>query len=263
MIAEAAPGVTVAYDDRGAGEPALLLLTGWCSNRARWAEVAALAAERRRVVSFEWRGHGESTPTPGDFGVDEMLDDALAVIEASGVGSFVPCAASHSGWVAIELYRRMAQRVPKLVHADWMVLEPPEPYMDVIRMLQSEDTWPAARDKLFEIWQAGVNSPPISAALEAMNRHDADMWMRSGRVIESSYVEHGSPLRALSELDSPPQVLHIYGQPPSDEYLDAQRRFAAAHDWFHVRRIDVRSHFAMIEAPGEVAEAIEEFVAHA
>ena len=46
MIAEAAPGVTVAYDDLGAGEPALLLLTGWCSNRARWAGVAALAAER-------------------------------------------------------------------------------------------------------------------------------------------------------------------------------------------------------------------------
>jgi pimeloyl-ACP methyl ester carboxylesterase len=212
-------------------------------------------------MSLEWRGHGDSAPAPSDFGVEEMLADALAVVEASGVDTFVPCAASHSGWVAIELYRRMPGRVPMLVHADWMVLEPPGPYMDVIRMLQSEDTWPAARDKLFEIWQADVDSPEIRAALDAMNVHSEDMWMRSGRVIEGSYVDHGSPLRALSEFDSPPPVLHIYGQPRSDEYLAAQHAFASEHDWFHVEQVSAHSHFSMIETPREVADAIERFVA--
>jgi pimeloyl-ACP methyl ester carboxylesterase len=259
-VANSADGVAVAYDDVGTGEPTLLVLTGWCSNRERWAPVVRILSERHRVVSFEWRGHGDSAPAPSDFGVDEMLVDALAVVEASGIDTFVPCAASHSGWVAIELYRRMPERVPMLVHADWMVLEPPAPYMDVIRMLQSPDTWPAARDKLFEIWQADVASPDIGGALEAMNVHDDDMWMRSGRVIERSYVEHGSPLRYLAELDSPPPVLHLYGQPRSEEYLAAQQAFAAEHDWFHVAQVSAHSHFSMIEAPREVAEAIERFV---
>src|SRR5919202_1529988 len=147
-----------------------------------------------------------------------------------------------------------------LVHTAGMVLEPPGPYIDVIRMLQSEDTWPAARDKLFEIWQGGVDSPDVRRALDAMNVHGDDMWMRSGRVIEGSYVEHGSPLRALSELDSPPPVLHLYGQPRSEEYLTAQQAFAAKHDWFHVEQVSAHSHFSMIETPREVAAAIERFV---
>jgi pimeloyl-ACP methyl ester carboxylesterase len=259
-VANSADGVAVAYDDVGNGEPALLVLTGWCSNRERWAPAVRILSERRRVVSFEWRGHGDSAPAPADFGVDEMLADALAVVDAAGLDTFVPCAASHSGWVAIELYRRMPERVPMLVHADWMVLEPPGPYMDVIRMLQSADTWPAARDKLFEIWQAGVDSPDIRRALDAMDVHGDDMWMRSGRVIEGSYVDHGSPLRALSELEAPPPVLHVYGQPRSEEYLSAQQAFAVEHDWFHVEQVSARSHFSMIEAPGEVADAIERFV---
>jgi pimeloyl-ACP methyl ester carboxylesterase len=251
--------VHIAYDDLGSGEPALLLLTGWCSSRARWARAAPLLAEHRRVVSFDWRGHGDSDPPPGDFGVAEMVDDALQVVSAAGIGSFVPCAASHSGWVAIELRRRMPDRIPALVHLDWMVTEPPDPYMAVLRGLQAPDGWPEARDTLFRIWRADVHEPPIDDAIAVMNRHGEEMWMRSGRVIESSYVEHGSPLRTLAALDPPPPTLHLYGQPPSDEYLEAQRGFAP---WFQVRRLDsVRSHFAMLEAPEEVARLVEAFVA--
>jgi pimeloyl-ACP methyl ester carboxylesterase len=252
----------IAYDDRGHGEPALLLMTGWCSNRERWEEASALAAHHRRVIRFDWRGHGQSAPAEADFGVAEMLSDALAVIDAAGLGSFVPCSASHSGWVAIELRRLLPERVRELILLDWMVTEPPEPYMQVIRQLKSEDEWPAARDILARIWRANVDSPQIQATLAEMRRHEADMWMRSGRVIERSYIEHGSPLRALGALDPPPPTLHLYGQPVNDEYLEAQQRFAEQNPWFSVRRLEgVRSHFAMIEAPGEVAAAIETFVA--
>jgi hypothetical protein len=163
--------------------------------------------------------------------------------------------------VAIELRRRMPDRVPALVHLDWMVTEPPERYMAVLRGLQTRDGWPEARDTLFRIWRADVREPPIDEAIAVMNRHGEDMWMRSGRVIESSYVEHGSPLRTLAALDPPPPALHVYGQPPADEYLAAQRAFAAEHPWFGVKRLDgVRSHFAMLEAPEAVAAAIEAFV---
>jgi hypothetical protein len=82
--------------------------------------------------------------------------------------------------------------------------------------------------------------------------------MRSGREIEASYRTHGSPLAAYAALDRRPRVLHVYGQPPGQEYLEAQQRFAREHEWFSVRRIDARTHFAMIEAPHDAAAAIEE-----
>ncbi len=191
-------------EDRGAGEPALLLLTGWCSSRGRWAQAAPLLARHRRVVSLDWRGHGDSEPAAGDFGTADMVQDALAVIEATGLETVIPCSASHSGWVAIELARRLGTRVPAIAHLDWLLVEPSEPYMALLRQLQTPDGWPQARDKLFEIWRADDDSAEVAEAITVMNRQGADMWMRSGREIEGEYRREGSPLRALAELDLAP-----------------------------------------------------------
>lgn len=255
-----ASGVGIEYDDRGSGEPALLFLTGWCSNKERWEKVADIESARRRVLGFDWRGHGGSDASPGDFGVEEMVEDALAVIDASGVETFVPCAASHSGWVAIEIRRRLGERVPGLFHADWMLAVPSTRYMEVIAQLDSEE-WPEARDTLFTIWAAGVDTPEVRRVLAVMAEHGEEMWRRSGREIGASYARGGSPLQAFSTLDPAVPVLHAYGQPQDPEYLELQRRFAAEHDWFSVLRLDATTHFAMIEAAPEVADAIEDFVA--
>jgi hypothetical protein len=161
--------------------------------------------------------------------------------------------------VAIELRRRLGKRVPAIVHLDWMVTEPSPAYMELIGELRSEQTWQGARDTLFEIWRGGVDSAQLEDALAVMRRQEAEMWMRSGREIEASYRRHGSPLRAFSAMGAPPKVKHVYGQPPAREYLGAQERFARDHGWFSVRRLDhVRTHFSMLEAPEEVAGAIDE-----
>ena len=254
-------GPSLGYDDLGHGEPALLLLTGWCSSRARWALAAPLLASHRRVVSFEWRGHGDSAPASEDFGTSEMVQDALAVIEATGLETFIPCSASHSGWVAIELRRRLGERIPAIVLVDWMVTQPSAAYMDLIGQLQSSERWPQARDALFDIWRAGVQSDEIGEAIDVMNAHDGAMWMRSGREIERSYRDYHSPLRALAALDPHVRALHLYGQPRSAEYLEAQQTFASEHPWFSVQQLSTRTHFSMLEAPTEVAAPIEELAA--
>lgn len=253
-------GVSIGYDDLGAGEPALLFTTGWCSSKERWSAVARACALKRRVLSTEWRGHGSSDPAHGDFGLEEMIDDVLAVADAAGVEQFVPCAASHSGFVAIELRRRFPERVPMLVHVDWYVIPPPPPYRAVLEMLTSAEDWPRARDKLLEIWRAGVETPEIDAALDVMKQHGADMWMRSGREIMAGYDRVDSPAKAWAVLDPPVPVLHAFGQPGDPAFLAAQRAFAEQHPWFTVRKLPGVTHFAMIETPEQVTAAIDAFV---
>jgi pimeloyl-ACP methyl ester carboxylesterase len=196
-----------------------------------------------------------------DFGLDEMVKDMLAVVDEAEVERFVPCAASHSGFVAIELRRRFPERVPKLVHADWYVIPPPPPYRAVLEQLTSPETWAEARDKLCEIWRAGSESVEVTALLDQMRQHDADMWMRSGREISAGYERLGSPAHAWTEFDPPVEVLHLYRQPQDAAFLAVQEEYAAEHPWFAVRKFDCVTHFAMIERPERVAEAIEAFVA--
>jgi pimeloyl-ACP methyl ester carboxylesterase len=257
----AVDGTRVSYVDAGSGDnPALLFTTGWCSSKERWSRVVERLARSRRVLSMEWRGHGESGPAPADYGLEEMIADVLAVADEAGAERFVPCAASHSGFVAIELRRRFPERVPKLVHVDWYVMPPPPPYRAVLAQLTTE-SWPEARDKLFEIWTAGSEAPEVADAIAVMNRHGAEMWMRSGREIAAGYARVTSPIDAWAALDPPTPVLHLYGQPQDPAFLEVQQEFAASYPWFQVRKLSGQTHFAMIETPDEVADAVEEFVA--
>ncbi|MHB1999583.1 MAG: alpha/beta fold hydrolase [Solirubrobacteraceae bacterium] len=260
MPTTTADGLQIAYSDKGSGEMPILALTGWCSSRARYDRLLPLLAARRRVLSVDWRGHGDSATPSGDFGHEQMAQDALAVIDAAGLDRFAVIASSHAGWAAIALRGLLRDRIPHIIHMDWLVFEPSQPYMDVLSQLEGQDSWQQGRDTLFRIWRGGVQDDGVEAALDVMNRHRAEMWMRSGREISGAFREQGSPLHAYAQMPAPPQVLHLYGQPHDAEYLDRQREFAEAHDWFSVRRLPAQSHFTMIETPVEAAEAIGEFL---
>ena len=259
--ARSAAGV-ISYDDAGHGEPALLFLPGWCGSRAVFAPLAERCATRRRVLALDWRGHGLSTLAPGDFGADELVEDALAVIAASGVERVVPVAGAHAGWVAIELRRRLGERVPHLVLLDWIVLDPPPPFLGALQSLQDPEQWEAAREQLFSMWLHGQQLPALTSYVrEDMSSYGYEMWSRAGREVAAAYSREGNPLQALAALQPAVPTLHLYAQPDDPGYLAAQQAFAVTHPWFAVRKLDARSHFPMFEVPDEMAAAIEQFVA--
>jgi pimeloyl-ACP methyl ester carboxylesterase len=127
-------GVSIAFDDQGRGEPALLFLPGWCSPRTVFEDLVPFCAERRRTLALDWPGHGDSGQAPSDLGTEGLIEDALAVIGASGAHSVVPVALSHAGWIAMELRKRLAARVPRVVFLDWIVSEPPPPFREALQL---------------------------------------------------------------------------------------------------------------------------------
>ena len=98
-----ADGVRIAYDDHGPrADAAVLCLTGWWMNRGYYGPLAERLAARHRVITLDWRGHGDSGRAPTDFGHEGLADDAMAVIEASGVRRIVPMTQAHGGWAAVD-----------------------------------------------------------------------------------------------------------------------------------------------------------------
>ncbi|QDQ97041.1 alpha/beta fold hydrolase [Tomitella fengzijianii] len=64
--------------------PTVLLVHGWPDTHRLWDGVVPALAEHHRVVTYDTRGHGEST-VPGavsGFGLHEFADDLYAVIDA-------------------------------------------------------------------------------------------------------------------------------------------------------------------------------------
>ena len=255
-----ATGLRLQYDDAGRGEPALLCLPGWCGSRAVFGPLVSRCSHHRRTLAVDWRGRGGSEVTSADFGSGDLVDDALAVIGASGVHQVIPVALAHAGWVAIELRRRLGDRVPKLVLLDWIITEPPPPFVEVLNGLQSPERWLQTRETLFAMWLTGVSSASVTAYVrDDMATYGFDMWARAAREISAAYAQAGSPLAALAALDPPASVLHLFAQPDDPAYLAAQERFTGAHPWFTARKLEAHSHFPILEVPDPVAAAIERF----
>jgi pimeloyl-ACP methyl ester carboxylesterase len=253
--------LAISYDDLGQGEPALLFLPGWCASRAAWSSLIPKSASHRRILSLDWQGHGQSETPSTDFGEEALVADALSVIKASGVQKIIPVALAHAGWIAIELRRRLGEQIPKVILIDWIIFEAPAPFLGALQALQDPTQWQQTRDHLFSMWLEGIDNSALTHFVQQdMGTHDAQMWGRAGREISAAYVRAGSPLNALSELNPPVSVLHLYAQPADLAFLQAQQSFAASHSWFHVQRLQARSHFPMFEVPDEMATAIETFV---
>ncbi len=154
-------GVRINYDDLGQGEPALLMMPGWCANRTMFKHLAPQCSTHRRTLALDWRGHGQSGPAWGDFSTEGLVEDALAVIKASGAQQIVPVATAHAGWIAIELWRRLPERISKLVLLDWIILEPPAPFVGALKAFQDPQQWEQAREQLFSLWLEGVDNPEV------------------------------------------------------------------------------------------------------
>lgn len=258
-------GARIYYDDRGVGEPTLLCLPGWCVHHTIFAPTVERLSARHRVLALDWRGHGRSPASEGDWGHPEMVADALAVIRASGAESVIPLTQAHAGWIALLLRQRLGERVPKMVFASWNPIVAADnplaaPFLEAMQALQDEDRWGATVEQLVSLWLRDAPAAVAAQMREETSSHGFEDWARGAQEISATYGHEGDPLQALGRLRPAVSALHVYAQPRAPEYLAAQESFAGEHPWFTVRRVEAVSHFPTLEAPEESAEVIEEFI---
>jgi len=110
----AAERVHVAWEERGSGDP-LLLIQGIGYARWSWEPVLPGLAERYRVLVFDNRGIGESAKPAGPYTAGEMAADALQVLDEAGAERAHVLGASLGGMIAQEVAVQAPDRVEKLV----------------------------------------------------------------------------------------------------------------------------------------------------
>ena len=97
FIVEGAAGARIVgevyYPSRAIDEsrPSVVLAHGWTLNRTLWSRVIGGIHARVpvRVVAYDQRGHGESSPGDGKASVGQLGDDLATVIGETLDGSFV------------------------------------------------------------------------------------------------------------------------------------------------------------------------------
>jgi pimeloyl-ACP methyl ester carboxylesterase len=112
-------GVTLAGDEAGEGTP-VVLLHGLTATR-RYVVMGSRSLERsdHRVIAYDARGHGASSPAPDPdaYDYDDLVEDLRAVLDDRGIDRAVLAGASMGAHTALRLALDAPERVAGLVVA--------------------------------------------------------------------------------------------------------------------------------------------------
>ena len=116
--ARAEDGLSIAYDVRGQGKTAVVLVHCWACDRTFWREQVEPLSRKFKVVTLDLGGHGTSGADRPRWTVDGLGGDVQAVVLALKLDRVVLVGHSMGGPVALDAARRMPGRVVGVVAVD-------------------------------------------------------------------------------------------------------------------------------------------------
>lgn len=118
-------GVDLFYEERGEGEPPILLVHGWCCDHTYFAaQLEHFANRDHRVVAVDLRGHGRSDKPLQAYTMQVFADDLAWVCEVLELARPVVVGHSMGGIVAFDLAARYPDLPSGVVMLDAAVVLP-------------------------------------------------------------------------------------------------------------------------------------------
>ena len=112
-------GVLLHYWLAGpAGAPVIALVNSLGTDARIWNGVIAPLSARYRVLSYDKRGHGLSDTPPGEYALDDHVDDLIGLLDHLGLDHFALAGISVGGLIAQGLALRAPERLAALVLCD-------------------------------------------------------------------------------------------------------------------------------------------------
>jgi len=112
-------GARISYSIDGPSDaPALVLSNSIGTTRDLWARQAPALTCVFRVIRYDTRGHGDSGVPAGDYTLDQLGRDVIAILDQEGIATAHVCGLSLGGLTAMWLGVHEPERVSSLVLAN-------------------------------------------------------------------------------------------------------------------------------------------------
>ena len=250
-------GVELAYDERGGGDP-VVLVHGTASTRTIWEEVREELGDEFRTIAYDRRAYGESGAPEGFTAatVPEHGDDLIALLRRLDLAPALLCGHSFGAMTCLDVI----VREPELVRAAVLV-EPP--------MLWLASNGTEATSHLRAELEKGVAERGSAGAIAAFSRvvcgpqaldvvgHErAVAALRDSRAFASDLNvvnEWAVAPRALRSIGT--RVIMVAGTRSPQAYREPCEALARMIPGAELRVAD-SGHLVPNEAPDAVADAI-------
>jgi 3-oxoadipate enol-lactonase / 4-carboxymuconolactone decarboxylase len=147
-------------------KPALMFLHSLGCDHTQWDAQAADLAPHFRVLRYDLRGHGATGAPEGDYTIEMLARDALALADALGVARFAVCGLSLGGMIAQWLAAKFPERVTHVVLANTSSHYPDPGPMEARRKKVLESGMAAVEDavmqRFFTAESLAANPPAVA-----------------------------------------------------------------------------------------------------
>ncbi|ARR80065.1 alpha/beta hydrolase fold [Mycobacterium intracellulare subsp. yongonense] len=266
-------GDRIAYRDEGDGE-VLLLIHGMAGSSDTWRSVIPALSKRFRVIAPDLLGHGESAKPRTDYSLGAFAVWLRDLLDQFGVSQATVVGHSLGGGVAMQFVYQHPDYAKRLIlissgglgpDVGWVLRLLSAPGAELVLPIIAPTPVLSAGNKL-RSWlrSAGIQSPRGAELWSAYSSlSDGETRQSFLRTLRSVVDYRGQAVSALNRLslreDLP--VMAIWGE--RDGIIPVDHAYAA-----HKARTDARleilpdvGHFAQVEAPNQVVELIEDFIA--
>ncbi|QDY69089.1 3-oxoadipate enol-lactonase [Qingshengfaniella alkalisoli] len=241
--------------DGAAKSNTVLFINSLGTDLRMWDAVVAQLPTGMRVVRFDKPGHGLSADRGAPFDIDDMADDAMALLDAVDVDQAVVVGCSIGGMIAQSICLRYTDRVTGVVFSNTAPkIGTAESWADRIRQVR-ENGINAISDAVLDRWFA-----PALRASDACNA-----WKM---MLERTTVDgYAGCCRAISRADYSARIgdvhlpaLVLAGAQDQATPSDQVKAFADEMPQARFTEFDACGHIPAIEQPEATARALTTFI---
>ncbi len=253
----------IYWEERGAGEP-LLLIMGLGGSRREWHRLLTELSAEYRVIVFDNRGVGDNSASDEAFSIPLMASDAKAVLDAADVDAAHVLGMSMGGMIAQEFALNYPEKTRSLILA--------------VTACGGREAVSAKPEVLLTLQGSGVSRTP-EEAFWAMAPFiydqntpraviDEDLAVREGKFVKpenfmrqlQAIISWQGTHSRLSNIKVPTLVLH--GK--NDQLIPSANARILADQIPNAKLVELEnsSHIFMTDQPAKSAAAILEFLAN-
>jgi pimeloyl-ACP methyl ester carboxylesterase len=252
-----ADGLSIAYEQAGSGDPALLFVHGWCCDRAFWRAQLQVLGGERRVAALDLGGHGASGATRQRWTLQALAADVVAVARDLECDQLVLVGHSMGAPVALLAAAELAPRVRGVIAVESLhdvEFEYPPGFLAQVARSFGTDFPGSMRASLRSTLGADAPEALLEWVHERALRTD-----RSAALGLLGSLETFDLPAALAAARVP--VRCINALPAGGRGLATDSAKGRAHADFDARLLSGVGHFPMLEDPRAFDEVLRQVVA--
>jgi pimeloyl-ACP methyl ester carboxylesterase len=246
------------YEDSGGPGLPLVLSHGMLMDHEMFVPQMAALGRRRRVLTWDQRGHGLTVTTPDDFSYWDSADDLRVLLDTLGIGRVVLGGMSQGGFLSLRFALRWPERVLGLVLMDTQAgQEEPE----------KQQQYHAMADVWITEGPSDVLAEAVASIIIGIGRPESPGWIAKWkarppagvRQIFRTLITREDLTDRLAEIEAPALVIH--GE--QDLAIELWRARMLADRLPRARplfRVPGAGHAANLTHPDPVNEAIDRFL---